>query len=602
MAMADPARTSSTSASDAQSEDEAPEATEPLPDGLVEALGDPAAHPEDPEVDEKALDHRQTHISHLFFAPTRVYKLRKAVSPGFLDFSTREARNRDCLREVELNRRLAPEVYLGVAPIRLEGGEARVGTVRETIDDETCEHCVVMERLPSDRDGVALLEQGALDRDRIDAIARTVADFHREQTLGEPAPRTPVEWLDAVSGPVEDNLEALAELFDDERPDRLAARARAFLAEHADRFERRRRDGRAVDGHGDLRLEHVFFPQSAALAFTSDGGGRVDGRGGSAGGRGSPERRGAAPRPIFIDCIEFDDGLRRIDAAAEVAFLAMDLIRRGEATLAERFLRQYARRRDDFHLYAVVDYFIADRAAVRAKVAALAAREEEIPGSERRASRALADEILELAVRALDRPTRGALVVLTGIVGTGKSTAAEEAAERLDGVVVSSDRLRKRLAGMEATESASAGVDQGIYDPAHTQRVYRGLLERAAAIVASGRVAILDATHSHGAQRRRAEAFARARGLSFLILETRCPRDVVLDRLRERERRGGDPSDAGPSFYDESVARFADVEAPVHGRHIAIDTADPAWRDDLGLRLSGWREEEARPRGGCREP
>ena len=263
------------------------------------------------------------------------------------------------------------------------------------------------------------------------------------------------------------------------------------MAAHPDRFERRRRDGRVVDGHGDLHLEHVWFPED------SEG-------------------------PIFIDCIEFSDRLRQIDGASEVAFLAMDLAHRGERGLADRFLRHYARERDDYSLYPVVDYFTSYRAAVRSKVAAIASSDAEIPVPEQRAAQARASVDLDLAIESL------------------------------------------------------AGRDGRV-------------LERATAIVASGRVAVLDATFSRGAQRAAAEDFARARDVPFLVLETRCSRGVVQERLAERERVGGDPSDAGPDFYDESVARFAAVESPERGSHIVIETDSPEWRRTLRTRLQRWQ-------------
>ena len=258
--------------------------------------------------------------------------------------------------------------------------------------------------------------------------------------------------------------------------------------------------------------------------------------------------------------------------------------------LAERFLRRYAAETDDFHLYTVVDYFLSYRAAVRAKVAAMAAGEPELPQDQRRAARESASRHLDLAIEVLRTRQGGAVVVLTGVVGTGKSTAADLISETLcDAVVVSSDRIRKRMAGLAATERAPATVEGGIYTEDDTRRVYAGLLERAQSIVISGRVAVLDATFSRHAQRAAAAEFARLRGVPVLLVETQCAQASVLRRLEARERVDDDPSDAGPAFFAEHVVRYEPVESGEHGTHITIDTARPSWQCDLEMQARAWQ-------------
>ena len=534
---------------------------EGLPDGLVAGLGDPAAYVHDPDAGGDVAT-IQTHISHVFLTASRVYKLRKAVSLGFLDFGTRAVRNQDCLRELALNRRLAPDVYLGVAPIRLDGPDVRVGTLVESVSSPDLEHCVVMRRLPPGRDAVSLIESGEFGADHIDAIARLVVRFHERHRLGQPAPFSPEAWLAAISTPVADNFTPIADVLDDPRLPRLARRTRDFLDTHRDHVETRRVEGRAVDGHGDLHLAHVWFETAGA-------------------------------DPLCIDCIEFSDRLRHIDAASEVAFMAMDLRYRGHADLADRFLRCYAADADDFHLYSVVDYFLSYRAAVRAKVAAIAAVEAEVPDAQRRAARASASRHLDLASHALLSRGHGAVVVLTGVVGTGKSTAAQVVADGLEGTaVISSDRVRKRLAGLDPCDRTDAGVDTGIYTKEVTRRVYRALLDRAEPVVESGRVAVLDATFSSPDQRALAAAFAKDHSVPFLIIETRCHERGVRERLEDRERRGRDASDAGSAFYVVSVSRYV----PVHeqeGDHLVVDTEAPSWQLDLGKQVQAWYRRSA---------
>ena len=534
---------------------------EPLEPSLVSGLSHPSAYPLDPTASD-SVSVQQTHISHVFLTGSRVYKLRKAVDFGFLNFGTRRLRNEDCLREVTLNRRLAPDVYLGIAPVRVTPAGAEVGPLGDAPSGPDLEHCVVMRRLPEGRDALSLVDGGSFSNRHVDVIAHALARFHRTQALGTPAPFSPGEWLTAIATPVEDDFAPLDGMFDDGRLASLASSARQFLLTHADRFEVRRRAGRAVEGHGDVHLGHIWFEQ--------DGG-----------------------DPLFVDCIEFSDQLRRIDAASEVAFLAMDLAYRGHPGLSERLLRRYATESDDFHLYAVVDYFMSYRAAVRAKVAAIAAAEPEIPDAQRRAATDSASRHLDLAIERFQSSGRGGLVLVAGIVGTGKSTAADAVVETLGrAAVVSSDRVRKALAGLDALEHPSTPVDRGLYSEANTRRVYAGLLERAQGIASSGRVAVLDATFSQPDARAAAIRFATRRGVPCLLVETRCREQISLQRLAERDRAGGDPSDAGPSFYATSANRFAPVDPIALGvAHMALDTEHSSWRDELVRRLQAWQAE-----------
>jgi aminoglycoside phosphotransferase family enzyme/predicted kinase len=524
------------------------------------ALARPEAFPGDPSA-AGGVEWIQTHLSHVYRTADRVYKFRKPVDLGFVRFLSRAERNADCLREVALNRRLAPDVYLGVAPLMGIGASPHVGSVAESLAVDVREHCVVMRRLPDGRDALSLLAAGKLTGGHLDAFAARLARFHAAHGLGAPAPFSREEWLARCTGPAEENLRVFEQLGHPDlvaRADLVRARSRlrAFLAERADRFERRRRDGRAVDAHGDLHLQHVWY------------------------------ERGDAD-PIAIDCLEFSEGLRRIDAASDAAFLAMDLSYRGAGALAERFLRSYARESDDYDLYSVVDYFISYRAGVRAKVAALAARDPAIePGQRERAAES-ARRHLALAVQAIERRARPALVLVGGVVGTGKSTVAAELADALSGVVVSSDRVRKRLLGAPATARVGGAWRTGAYSAEQTDRTYDGLLTRARPVLESGRVAIVDATWSRRAHREAALRLGEELGVAAAFVEVRCAADVARERLARRAAAGTDASDAGPEHHAESARAFETAaEWPAH-RCTRLETDREDWRSALPS-LAAW--------------
>ncbi len=492
-------------------------------DEIADALSRNSAWP----TDTTTVEWIQTHISHVFLVGDRVFKLRKDVRLPFLDFSTRALRNADCLREIALNRRLAPTIYLGIAPVINQNGRLCIGPTEESHKDAELEHVVVMRRLPSDRDALSMLKSSRLAPHHLDALADRLQKFHASHGLGCPSPWSAEEWFARIEEPTLDCLTAIADsnLLPSTRVDALESETIVRLAALRPRFETRRLGGRAVDGHGDLHLDHVWFEE------------------------GNDE-------PLMIDCIEFNDDLRRIDCASEVAFLAMDFRYRERADLAEMFLHAYASRADDYDLFGVVDFFSAYRALVRAKVAALAALQPSIAAPQRANARLSVESHVALAETLLEPAASGGLILMCGTVGSGKSTVARQLALSGRGIPVASDRVRKALAGLPASARAAVGPDQGIYRPDQTERVYHALFERAAPVLEGGRTAILDASFSTRAQRDAARAWARDHGVAVELIEVRCDPEIARSRLQLRERKGIDPSDAGPDFLPISRERF----------------------------------------------
>jgi aminoglycoside phosphotransferase family enzyme/predicted kinase len=532
-----------------------PSEIEPLPDGLPDELERPEALPEDPPPAQADVEHVQTHLSHVFLSPGQVYKLHKAVDLGFVSFATRAERNDDCLRELRLNRRLAEDVYRGVAAVRRdpETGRHRLGPVETEPEalDPAREHCVVMRRLAEEDSALARLERGALGRAELERVAERLAVFHAEAALGAPAPFDAEAWRGRMADPALANYDAMEGERHGLDPEHLRTgreATEAALDRLAPDFERRRVAGRAVDGHGDLHLQHVFL-----------------------------EREGP---PRVIDCIAFSEPLRRIDAASDVAFLAMDLGYRGHADLGEHFLAAWTEATGDLDAYSVLDFFVSYRAAVRAKVAALAAADPDIPEAQRGRARESAARHLGYAIASLAPREPGTLVLVGGTVGTGKSTVARALERRAGGVILASDRVRRRLPGMdEAPRHGAWG--EGRYAPEQRQRVYDAMLGAAAPALRAGRTVILDATWSSHERRDRARERARQAGSRCCFVETVCPREVTLARLAERAMRGTDPSEAGPEHLDAMTRSFEPVEEWPAEDHFVVDTSAPDWEAAL---------------------
>ena len=448
----------------------------------------------------------ETHISTLFFVGGRAYKLKKPVRTDFVDFSTREARRRACHREVELNRRLAPDVYLGVADVTGPDGEL-------------CDHLVVMRRMPSDRRLATLAAAGAPLRREVAALARTIASFHANAARVDPAPAR----RDAVGALWEGNFAAVEPHVGPVLPasDVAAARAlsREYLAGREPLFEDRIAAGHVRDGHGDLQADDVYL--------LDDG-------------------------PRVLDGLEFDDALRHGDTLADAAFLAMDLERLGRRDLADAFWVAYREASGDGFPATLAHHYAAYRAQVRAKVTAL--RWSQTSGPERDGHAAAARDLLALC-RAHLEAGRVVLVLVGGLPGTGKSTVAGAVARAEGWPWLRSDEVRKEQAGLEPRARATSGFGEGLYSPRASEAVYAELRRRAGRLLALGQPVVLDASWTDPSERVRAEALAAEHHAALVALRCELPTELAAARVEARARGGGDPSDATVEVLRAMAAR-----------------------------------------------
>jgi len=468
----------------------------------------------------------ETHISVLVFLGKRVYKLKKPVRFDFLDFSTVDRRREACHREVDLNRRLSPDVYLGV----LDVVDAE-GVVRD--------HMVEMVRLPDDRRLSSLVRDPALDVEpAVRTLARCVAAFH------EAAVRGPV--IDEHAGHAsvvarwEQDLAELGRiaaehpgLLDGRTLADVAVRARRWLAGREPLFADRQQGGHAVDGHGDLRADDVFC--------LDDG-------------------------PRVLDCIEFSDRLRHGDVWDDVAFLLMDLERLGRGDLGDRFADAYREFTGDTAPAALVHVFVARRALVRVKVGALRVTQL-VPGPDRRAASAEVESLLALAHTHLTA-AEVRLVLLGGLPGTGKSTVAEALGTESGAVVMGSDATRKEQAGLPTTVAAPEGFREGLYDLATTDATYALLLDRARVALTHGESVVLDATWADARRREEAREIGRRGGARVVELRCVCPSGLAAERLRARAASGPTESDA-----DEEIAARVAATADDWPEASVLDTS-----------------------------
>lgn len=489
----------------------------PTPERKVTSALDLESSPPDATAATLSAAVAETHSAVVFFFGDRAYKLKKAVNLGFLDFRTRDARLEACHREVTLNRRLAPDVYLGVADVNGPDGQP-------------LDHLVVMRRMPDDRRMSSMATSGVPMDEHLERLASRLAEFHhqadRSSAIDEAATR------DATAGRWESNAVEMepfrGRLFDPSTLDAVMDRAHHFLAGRTALFEQRIADGRSCDGHGDLLADDIFC--------LDDG-------------------------PRVLDCLEFDDHLRFGDALADAAFLAMDLRRLGRADLAIGFLDRYRLASGDSWPSSLAHHYIAYRAQVRAKVSAVRWSQGDVP------SAAAARHLLDMCCEHL-RAGEVRLVLVGGLPGTGKSTVARGVAEAVGASVFRSDDIRKELAMLDPLQPAPATLDRGLYQPSMTESTYTELLSRGRRALSLGETVVLDATWRDPRWRNAAASLASETSSDMVALRCVAPLEVTVDRVNQRIAKANDPSDA-----TESVTRALSGHEPPWTTATTIDTA-----------------------------
>jgi aminoglycoside phosphotransferase family enzyme/predicted kinase len=482
---------------------------------IVSFLRRPSAYPHP----AGAIERRETHVSHVFLAGGFAYKLKKPVTFPFLDASTLASRLRFCKLELSLNRRLAPSIYLGIVPVTEQEGRLQLGGKGRVI-----EWLVKMKRLPERRMLDQLVVRHRVSRrDMVHLADRLMPFFRRaERSRAIDQYGTPEAVGKLVLGNLEECAPFVGRILPEADRRFLEAAYRQFLALHEPLLARRLRERRVIDGHGDLRCENICM---------------------------------TAPVNVF-DCVEFQPAFRCGDLVNDFSFLLMDLEFRGRGALAATLVEQYRRRMGDRTFEPLLAFYKCHRSLVRGKVRGFAWLQHPKTAEGRRI-RNLARHHFQLAVRYARQFAPPRLIVVGGLIGTGKSTLARSLARGLGASWLRTDEIRLREFAHK--RRANEGFGGGIYARHVSELVYRRLIQRAETLVRQGRSVVCDGTFSKAEGRQALRAAARRHGASFHFFECVVPRAVALRRVARRYAKRSDLSEARPEHYDRLKAGFEPV-------------------------------------------
>ncbi|MBI4191983.1 MAG: AAA family ATPase [Betaproteobacteria bacterium] len=516
---------------------------------MLDALRNPACYPHPVQ----RVETLETHISWVILTGSYAYKIKKPVNLGFLDFTTLAARRHYCEEELRLNRRLAPQLYLAVVTI--------TGTPQQPViggDGPVLEYAVQMREFAQSSLLDSALARGAVGAPITETLARKIAAFH----IGlPPALAIADDAATASLAPALDNFRQMLPLLEAPQDIETLLRLRDWTQReyqvHAPRFAQRQAAGCVRECHGDLHLGNIVMIDGEATPF---------------------------------DCVEFNPALRWMDTISEVAFTAMDLEAHGRRDLASVFLNAYLEPSGDYDGVAVLPFYLAYRAAVRAKTSLIRSSQHGAAHEQIKRARQAYQRYLALAA-SYTASRRGAIIITHGLSGTGKTTLTQTAVAALGAVRVRSDIERKRLHGLAASARSGAATGAGIYAADATARTYEQLARHARSIAVAGYPVIVDAAFLKREQRAAFGALARELDVPFVIASFSAPPERLRVRVAERAAQGGDASEATLAVLESQIATHEPLTADELDYAVTVDACRDAaasaraLNDELAQRL-----------------
>lgn len=473
----------------------------------------------------------QTHISFVLLTGEYVYKLKKSVNFGFLDYSSLESRRHFCQQELQMNQRGASEIYLAVLPISQQGETFELGSAANVV-----EYTLKMRQFPQENLWTSVFDRQELSESHLEELGRTVARFHAESPTDDYIQK--FGRSDRIKAAIDGNYQATEKYIDRvqtrDRFEQTKEYTDRFFDQNRELFDQRIAQGKIRSCHGDLHLRNIATWHDKILLF---------------------------------DCIEFNEPFRLVDVMYDVAFVVMDLDARDRRDLANIFLNTYVEETGDWEGLQVLPLYLCRQAYVRAKVTSFLLDDPGISDEEKQQASENSQHYYQLAWD-YTQPRQGRLLVMFGLSGSGKSTVARWVAHHVGAIQIRSDAVRKHLAGIPLNQRG----EETIYSEEMTRQTYDRVLELGRLLASKGWSVILDAKFDRSIWRKKAIELAIAENLPLQILHCQAPVSVMRDRLN---RRAGDIADATADLLDAQLAEAEPLDEIEQNYAIAIDTTQP---------------------------
>lgn len=509
--------------------------TQPSISEIIEQMQKPDFYPH-PVM--QPIELMQTHVSYVLLTGDHVYKLKKPVNFGFLDYSTLEKRKHFCEEEIRLNQEMAAEIYEEVLPITAVDGKLQLGGEGEPLEYALKMHQFPQEALLSEQD-----KDGKLTIERMEELGRVVADFHRQTATNEYI-RSFGE-IPQIRAAFDENYEQTQKYIGvaqtQKQFDETQAFTNRFFSERADLFARRREDNKIRECHGDLHLRNMCLWHDKILLF---------------------------------DRIEFNEPFRFVDVIYDVAFVVMDLDARGNRAFGNAFLNTYMEQTGDWEGLQLLPLYLSRQAYVRAKVTSFLLDDPAIPETVKQEAVDNAANYYRLAWEYTQKG-EGKLMMMSGLSGSGKTTVAKEIARKIGAIHLRSDAVRKHLAGIGVNQKG----DDRLYTPQMNEKTYERLRELGMMLARQGFPVILDAKYDRQEWREKVLKQATETKIPVQILHCDAPMEVLRDRVSGRT---GDISDATPDLLAQQQAKAEGFTAAERTYVVEIDTTQD-WQGQVSL-------------------
>jgi uncharacterized protein len=474
---------------------------------LITRMQQPDFYPHD--VAEK-IELIQTHASYVFLTGKYVYKLKKPVNFGFLDYSTL-AKRKDCLEtELRLNKKIASELYLEVIPISNCDNQFNLNGSGGIV-----EYALKMRQFPQENLFINLLTANKLSGDRFKELGKIVAQFHFSAETNDYI--RSFGTIPKIRVAFDENYQQTQKYVDIVQTKKQLVTTQAFtdcfFAQRQELFQERIEQHKIKECHGDLHLKNICLWQDKIQLF---------------------------------DRIEFNEAFRFVDTMYDVAFTFMDLEAHQKPEFANVFLNSYLEHTGDWRGLLILPLYLCRQAYVRAKVNSFLLDDPQINQTNRQEIEETASDYYRQAYQ-YTQSQAGSLILMSGLSGSGKSTVASKIAREKGAIQIRSDAVRKHLAGIPVDESG----EDAIYSDEMTEKTYDRLLELGITLAKEGFSVILDAKYDRSQHRQQAITRAEVNNIPLKIIYCTAPQAVLRDRLNKRQ---GDVSDATADLITTQIA------------------------------------------------